>query len=295
MLCSPAFGNCCKEKLPTQTTERLLNPMTIPSNPNRKTRRAPFKVRQASRQAQAQNDSVTDQIMAEGAARITLATQAATVTEAALSPAEIQAWISDYQARLAVIEKHPEQNLGHIEEQLARSAKEPLRLLAQRAAQAKANATPCGCRDFQLQLVSQKYLARTVDSRFGPLHIFRAYGWCSQCEQWHFPADYALGLAKKAPASPYLQEISALLVSKMPPEQACLVAEPLGLDLSRCLLHREAHRQGLKAQAMRAQAVAQLDTWAGIQQLAGQTDGPPAQPFTLVIEIDAWNIRERDD
>ena len=81
----------------------------------------------------------------------------------------------------------------------------------------------------------------------------------------------------------------------MPPEQACLVAERLGLDLSRCTLHREAHRQGLKAQARRAQILAQLDTWEDIQQLAGSTDGPLAQPFTLVLEIDAWNIRERDD
>ena len=27
---------------------------------------------------------------------------------------------------------------------------------------------------------------------------------------------------------------------------------------------------------------------------AGHADGPPPVPFTLVIEIDAWNIRERD-
>ena len=74
------------------------------------------------------------------------------------------------------------------------------------------------------------------------------------------------------------------------------MAERLGLDLSRCGLHQEAHRQGLKAQEWRAQFVAQLDTWEQIQQLASAaTEGPPAQPFTLVIEIDAWDIRERDD
>ncbi|HEY6407926.1 MAG TPA: hypothetical protein VIY29_10710, partial [Ktedonobacteraceae bacterium] len=223
------------------------------------------------------------------------AAKAAAVSKGVLTEAEIQAWVKDLDERLAVIAQHPEQNLGHIQEQIARSAKEPLRLVAQRATQAKANATPCFCSDCQLELVNQKYLARSVDSRLGPLRIFRGYGWCPQCEEWHFPADYALGLAKKAPASPYLQEISALLVSKMPPEQACLVAERFGLDLSRCFLHREAHRQGLKAEVMRAETIAQLDTWKDIQQLAGHTDGPPAQPFTLVIEIDAWNIRERDD
>jgi len=102
-------------------------------------------------------------------------------------------------------------------------------------------------------------------------------------------------LGRKAPASPYLQEISALLVSKMPAEQAVLVAERLGLDMSRCWLHQEAHRQGLKAEALRAQTMAQLDTWEGLQGLASATEGPPAEPFTLVIEIDAWDIRERDD
>jgi hypothetical protein len=39
-----------------------------------------------------------------------------------------------------------------------------------------------------------------------------------------------------------------------------------------------------------------LDTWEGHQKLAAaQNDGPAVEPFTLVIEIDAWNIRERDD
>ena len=38
-----------------------------------------------------------------------------------------------------------------------------------------------------------------------------------------------------------------------------------------------------------------MDTWSDIQQLAGRTERPPTQPFTLVIEIDAWNIRELDD
>jgi hypothetical protein len=86
----------------------------------------------------------------------------------------------------------------------------------------------------------------------------------------------------------------ALLVSKMPPEQAVLVAERMGLKLSRCTLDREAHRQGLRAEAARADHLNQLDTWEGLQSLSAASEGPPAQPFTLVIEIDAWNIRERN-
>jgi hypothetical protein len=264
--------------------------MTLTAKPTRQIRRA-----QARQSPGRQTQRLTDQIISEAAAKAADATAGASLTHAHLTDAELRAWRQDLEARLQIIQHHPEQNLGHIEEQIACSAREPLRLLAERAAQAKANATACQCHQCQRQLTHQKYLSRTIESRFGPLLIWRRYGWCSHCEEWQFPADYVLGLGRQAPASPYLQEISALLVSKMPPEQAVLVAERLGLGLTRCTLHREAHRQGLKAQARRAQTVAQLDTWEDIQKLAGPTQESAAAPFTLVIEIDAWNIRERDD
>jgi hypothetical protein len=245
---------------------------------------------------EAENRDLTQTILDAASAQAAAAEQAKALAKAQLAEAEVQAWLKDMDARLEVIFAHPEQNLGEIEEQLARSVKEPLRLLAQRAAQVKANAVPCQCPQCHRPLTQQRDLSRTVHSRFGPLTIWRRYGWCPRCGAWHFPADYALGLGRKAPASPYLQEISALLVSKMPAEQAVLVAERLGLDLSRCGLHQEAHRQGLKAQQWRAQFVGQLDTWEQLQQVVGAAaEGPPVQPFTLVIEIDAWDIRERDD
>ena len=245
---------------------------------------------------QAQARCLTQDILDSASAKAAAAAQAASLAKAHLAQAEVHAWIKDMDARLEVIFAHPEQNLGEIEEQLARSVKEPLRLLAQRAAQVKANAVPCQCLEHHSELTHQKYLCRTIHSRFGLLTIWRSYGWCSRCGQWHFPADHALGLGRKAPASPYVQEISALLVSKMPAEQAVLVAERLGLELSRCGLHQEAHRQGRKAQELRTQFVAQLDTWEQIQQVASAAaQGPPTHPFTLVIEIDAWDIRERDN
>ena len=271
--------------------------MTLTDHPSRPVRRA--RARQAQKGTrptqEAQTQQITQEIIAHGTAQAAAAAHAAALTKGYLTDAELQAWRTDMEARLQRIQQHPEQNLGHMEEALAAAAQEPLRLLAQRAAQAKANATPCQCRECQRELSAQKFLARGIDSRFGHLLIWRRYGWCGHCQTWQFPADHALGLAKSAPASPYVQEISALLVTKMPPEQAVPVAQRLGLDLGRCLLHREAHRQGLKAQEQRAQTLAQLDTWEGLQQLACHTQGPPTQPFTLVIEIDAWNIRERDD
>jgi hypothetical protein len=282
--------------LTTAKTKIAKTSRITPGHP-RKPHRLPAKIRQAIRAAEVQNQCLPQQIVAEGNATAALAAaQASGVLKAELTPAELQSWMKDMVARLETIQQHPEQNLGEIEEQIARGAKEPLRLLAQRAAQIKANATSCCCPDCQRQLTSQKYLARTITSRFGLLVIYRGYGWCSGCKTWHFAADYALGLGRKAPASPYVQEICALLTSKMPPEQAGQVAERLGLDLSRCTLHREAHRQGLRALKLRAQSLRQLDTWEDLQKLAHhQNEGPPLAPFTLVIEIDAWNIRERDD
>lgn len=224
-----------------------------------------------------------------------LAKAAATVTQGYLTEAEVLAWQQQLNARLEALLQHSEQNLGFAEEELAPLGNQLLRLGAERLAQAKANATACRCSKCDLELQHQKYLPRRVDSRFGPLLIFRRYGQCPGCEQWLFPADHALGLQANAPASPYVQEISAVLVTKMPPEQACAVAQRFGLDLGRCFLDREAHRQGLKAQAARAAFTEQLDSLEGLQKVARANDGPSTRPFTLVIEIDAWNIRERDD
>ncbi|HQN44680.1 MAG TPA: hypothetical protein PLA25_11135 [Anaerolineaceae bacterium] len=272
------------------------HPTTEPSRQLRRAQARAAVPAAAQTTPQTEGRRLTQAILDAASAKAAAAAQAATLAKAQLAQAEVQAWLKDMDARLAVIFAHPEQNLGEIEEELAGSVKEPLRLLAERAAQLKANAVPCQCPEHHCELMDQKFLSRTIYSRFGLLTIWRRYGFCSRCGQWHFPADYALGLGRKAPASPYVQEISALLVSKMPVEQAVLVAQRLGLDLSRCGMHQEAHRQGLKAQDWRAQLVGQLGTWEQIQQVASvAAEGPPVQPFILVIEIDAWDIRERND
>ena len=232
---------------------------------------------------------------AKSAQTATEVAAALAVTRAQLTDAELEHWRRDMEQRLDKIQQHSEQNLGFIEEELANGAREPLRLLAQRAAQAKANATPCQCPQCKIPLQRVQMLGRSIDSRFGRLQIYRHYGWCQDCDAWHFPADLVLGLNKNSPASPYLQEVTALLNTKMPSEQAVEVAGRFGLKLSRCFIHREAHRQGLKAQKVRQAHLAQLDTWEQIQKLATHHEGPSTEPFTLVIEIDAWNIRERDD
>ena len=112
--------------------------MTLVQKPARQVRRA------LARQSQAAQDQhLTQEIIAQGTPRAEAAAAAAAIIKGGLTDAELQAWRTDYEARLQTIAQHPEQTLGHIEEAVAAAAKEPLRLLTQRAAQAKANATPC--------------------------------------------------------------------------------------------------------------------------------------------------------
>jgi hypothetical protein len=86
--------------------------------------------------------------------------------------------------------------------------------------------------------------------------------------------------------------MAALTVSKMPVKEASAVIERLtGVKLPPATLDREARRQGKRADKKRAQLDEQMCAGQGGQQMLPL----PQEPFTLVIELDAWNIRERDN
>ncbi|MBX3747217.1 MAG: hypothetical protein KF833_18065 [Verrucomicrobiae bacterium] len=214
-----------------------------------------------------------------------------------LRDSELQAWQADLHQRVERVLADGEQGLGFLEEHIEQASLEPRRLALERALQAKAEAVPCLCTTCQGPLRRLEWLSRSIRSRFGPVEFARAHGWCARCQTWSFPADLALGLAPNATASPFLQEAAALLVSKMPPAQAEAVAQRLlGVPLTRCSLDREARRQGQRAQKLRAEQNALLDSWDTLQAEATRQNQTPSQgPFTLILEIDAWNIRERDD
>ena len=90
--------------------------------------------------------------------------------------------------------------------------------------------------------------------------------------------------------------MAALTVSKMPATEAEQVIERLaGVKISAATLGRQARQQGERAQEKRTN----LDQQMSQPQGRAQQDGDlqlqlPLEPFTLVIELDAWNIRERD-
>jgi hypothetical protein len=182
-----------------------------------------------------------------------------------------------------------EQNLGHFETQAAHDVQELLRTATQRAAQAQAEATPprCPVCGRPLSQCSHGH-ARTFQTRFGDITIERTRGYCKRCRKWRTPADIALGLEDTAGYSPAVQAMAALAASKLPVAEASVVLEHLaGVKLPPATLDREAKRQGQRAQRLRTQ----LDQLAATEKKQLELI---LEPYQMIIQLDAWNIRERD-
>ena len=182
-----------------------------------------------------------------------------------------------------------DQNLGHLEMQAAHDVQELLREGIRRGAQTKADATPPTCPVCGQKLTrTSAGHARTFECRYGSITLQRTRGYCKHCHKWRTPADAALGLEESAGYSPAVQDMAALLASKMPVEDASAVLEHLtSVKLPRATLDREAKRQGERAQRLRTQ----LDQKAAIEKKQLELT---LEPYQMIIQLDAWNIRERD-
>jgi hypothetical protein len=191
-----------------------------------------------------------------------------------------------------------DQHLGHLEERLLREGQELFRQMLEKAAQQKAAAAPPLCPHCQnkLRRVTDGHWT-TIQTRFGPIRVQRLRGYCRRCRKWRFPADTLLGLPDEGTQSPAVQEIAALTVTQLPPAQAEHLVERLtGVKISAATLGRQAQHQGQRAQEKRAHLDQQMSTPEGrVQQDRDLQLQLALEPFTLVIQLDAWNIRERDD
>jgi len=178
-----------------------------------------------------------------------------------------------------------------------RGSHELMRQMLAKAAQAKAAAVPprCPVCGQPLRGLSGGH-AVNLQTRFGVIRVERVRGKCRRCHRWRFPADAVLGLPAEGTQSPAVQEIAALTVSKMPVAEAEQVVERLvGIKISAATLGRQARQQGERAQEKRATLDQQMRQPEGrTQQDRDLQMQLPLEPFTLVIELDAWNIRERD-
>ena len=125
----------------------------------------------------------------------------------------------------------------------ARDVRRLLLAATQRAAHAKAAATPPLCPVCRNQLTNcSDGHARTFETRLGAITLQRTRGQCKRCGKWRMPADAVLGLEDTAGYSPAVQGMAALLASKMPVEDARVVLEHLtGIQLPRATLDRESY------------------------------------------------------
>jgi len=209
-----------------------------------------------------------------------------------ISEAEVVAWIL-HRARAGT---PAGRGMGDLELAVDEVTRECRRQALETLVQERAADPPLVCPVCTQPLNVEAYRrTRRVNSSFGVVEFRRAYGFCVPCGQHHYPADAALGLHPRAPGSPRVQELSALHALRGPTAQHAEDFRRLtGLTLDPSTVHREARRQGERALAVREAAVALTRKPEGIAQLAAEAAGVPSDQ-TLVIEIDAWNIRERDD
>ena len=186
-----------------------------------------------------------------------------------------------------------ESGMGHMEEEIRTRSNDLQRDILERSIQKKADQSPLVCPICETKLKTLKKVERSVLTAFGTIRFSRFRGYCPKCRKWVCPADHVLKLEGRASASPSVQEIAALMVSKMPVSEAQLVIERLtGQRISLATLDREAKRQGKRAGEIESHLNDQVarGTIPPLLNLA-----PPDSTYTMVIQIDAWNIRERDD
>lgn len=182
-----------------------------------------------------------------------------------------------------------EDHLGHLEQDLRDDFQEFLRFRLEHAAQQKADGTPPICPQCGKKLSKCGKHERSFQTGAGKIRIIRLRGWCARCQEWRIPADHTLGLEEGS--SPYVQEIASVLASKMPfAEAADVMQKTTGVDLSESKLKRTVKKTSEKAKQTRRKLDEQA-CQAPAQHVEAQL---PRLPVTMVIEIDAWNIRERD-
>lgn len=212
-------------------------------------------------------------------------------------PQAVAVWQERLTAGLSRVIQASDQTMGHLEEEILQRTRDLERVVLEEAAQKKADGSPpvCPVCGGKLSRLTHGH-ERSYQTRFGVVTIRRSRGWCRRCKCWRFPADHVLGLAETGGCSPGVQEMAALAVSKLPVAQASAVVERLtGVKLPRATLDREARRQGQRAEGQRQERDEQMSRGAGSGQVVPDLRLAKAvEPFTLVIQLDAWNIRERN-
>ena len=205
---------------------------------------------------------------------------------------DVANWL--FEKAVAVLGQAP--NMGDMEKALDKVSLEIRRIALEQLVRQAAGRLPFDCPTCQKPLnVVEHRRWRRVQTAFGKIGFARSYGFCVKCQDHFYPTDVALGLQERARSSPRIQEICALTTLRAPAgqgeEDVCRLT---GIALGASTLHREARRQGERALILRDEEEQLTQNSEGIAKLAARTPKLPKHS-TMVIEIDAWNIRERDN
>ena len=186
-------------------------------------------------------------------------------------------------------------DMGELEKKVGRKIMDVCRATLEKLTQDRAASEEFGCPKCGRMLrVVAHGRHRTVDSTYGKIGFARSYGKCLACCEYVYPADVALGLHNRARTSPRIQEICAVAALNAPAGKAEEdVRRMAGIDICSTKIHNEACRQGQRAIEIRDRDVELSESPYGKRALAERAPVLP-KDSTLVIEIDAWNIRERD-
>lgn len=214
----------------------------------------------------------------------------------ASAPPTFQAALRIFGRQVRAMKKQPTL-AGQIERELAAKSKDLLREAAQETLQAQADGHSPHCPRCGARLQNVESRSRTIQTQWGAVTITRAYGKCPRCKEWHAPADNALGLEASTKSSPDLAEKMTWLCTQMPAAQAAEVFEHLtGQPVSPSTIERQTRRKGEQALREQKEDVRQAlstDERGDFSRRHRPSDEPST--FDLVIVIDGWMIRERDD
>jgi len=209
-----------------------------------------------------------------------------------MSEDDVANWLHE-KAAAALAAMH---TMGDMEKAIDQQCLELRRKVLERLVQEFASREVFDCPDCDGALNVEKHnRQRTVRASFGKITYVRSLGFCTDCGEYFYPADVALGLHERAPTSPRVQEICALTVLRAPAGQVeDDVLRMTGINIGASMLHREARRQGDRALEIRDADERLTQSAKGVAELAARAPVLPKHT-TMVIEIDAWNIRERDN
>ena len=193
--------------------------------------------------------------------------------------------------------KKEDKKAGGIERRIQKQSKALLREAARKAYQDQAGGCSPHCPICGTRLVNVEMAERSIHTQWGSVTFHRAYGKCPNCGKYFAPADHHLGLPKGTQTSPDMAEKLTWLNTLLPSALASEVFEHItGQPVSPSKVERGSKKKAKEALKKREEDL--LRSMTPDEKLKFSSEyrlwDEPSE-FTLVITIDGWMVRERDE